>query len=194
MVQNLAIVLKSNFPINQRVTIFDKTLGKIEASVLRKDIILSNGMLFSYNFSQNNTFQIIKDIYFIEMPCIEKSNLMFFHNVLELCNYFLPFGISFYELFDYLNFLYISFDKIQTLQVQKIFLSKFFLILGFYPEINTSSTFDYIMYLPIDRAVNETINLTIEKELNTWIINCINMHPHIRAFKTFKFLNEIAIT
>lgn len=193
---NTAIVLKTYFPEKNKILIFDRTMGKLNVSLSANKISnLCNGTIFTYDFNEKNTFFIINNLNILDVPLnIGKTNILFLHNILEICYYFLPFGVVSNELFDLISFLYFYFDKFQTDQLQKFFLCRVFLILGIYPEVKMSDYFNYVMSLPIDMVDKNSIDLSLDKELNLWIIKCMQIHPYKNSLKTINFLTRVAVT
>lgn len=193
---NTAIILKTDFPNKQKITILDQALGKLDLWVdhKAKNLYLCNGMLLKYDQSKGPK-QVIKNIEIIDIPfALAKLNILFFHHILELCYYFIPEAVEEVEIFDLICFLLYSFEEVENLQLQKVILSRFFLLLGLYPEDGMSKKyFHYLMSIPIDRITNTAIDLKYEKELDLWIIKCVNMHPYSRSFKTMHFLNKIVV-
>lgn len=194
---NTGIVLKTFLPDKYKVIIFDRSLGKFDAIVPStiKHFNLCNGLLVNYNYQLKGKLQFIDNINIINDPfLLAQNDLLFFHHILELCYYFIPMGISCDDLFDFIKFLFFSPQKLKTVKSQKILLCRFFLLLGMYPECKTSPKFNYLMSIPIDIVDNELIDLENEKELNLWIIKCINIHPYAKSFKTINFLTEVVIS
>lgn len=195
---SIGIILNINIS-TYRAILFDKFLGKINIPMFQKfntSNNLCNGALISYSLNIENEKAKIQGINIIDVPfLIAKKNILFFHHIIELCNFFVPIGLPSNELFEMLNFAFYSFDEeLNNLQKQKIFLTKFFLSIGNYPENEALKSYIYeIMKIPIDTVINTQIDLKDEKELNLWILKCMNMNPYFKYFKTTNFLNKFII-
>lgn len=192
---NTGIILRVDFSNKQKIAIFDRDLGKLELNVWSdksRSLNLCNGMLINYVIGRQSR-PLINNINIINAPFeLAKLNILFLHHILELSYYFTSPGIEDVELFDLIYFLFYSFDQLENLRLQKIILVRFFLLLGFYPEDDGAKNyFYYLMSIPIDSIMDVAIDLKYEKELDLWIMKCINMHPYARSFKTMHFLNKI---
>lgn len=184
---NLGVVLKSYFPQKNKILLFDKYLGKISVSVANhnKDPRLTNGMIISrYIIDNSKKFNIIKNFEIIEYPISWYSDIYFLHHVLELYQYCTPKEAVCNELFELIYFLCSSFDKFKSINSKKIFLYKFFLILGIYPSDNDFYCHKLAIY-SIDKAINIKIDLDNEKKISNWLFKCIKL------FNVKSFLNEL---
>lgn len=199
MQKNYGIILKTYFPYNYKIVLFDAELGKIE-SILRikknQNYRLCNGMLINYLQTHKNNKFFIHDIEIIELPYISHhSQFLFFHHILELCYFFLPNNMKATEIFDLINFFYKDSEKLKNIQAQKIFLCKLLLLLGIYPEnIAVEEYFEAFFYNPIDNIIDKSLDLKFEKKLSSWIMTCINMHPQANLIKTKNFLTKVAVS
>lgn len=192
---NTGIILRVDFSNKQKIAIYDRALGKLEFNVWSdksRNLNLCNGMLINYVIGKDSRL-LINNINIINAPFeLAKLNILFLHHILELSYYFTSPGVEDVELFDLIYFLFYSFDQLENLRLQKIILVRFFLLLGFYPEDDGAKNyFYYLMSIPIDSIMAMAIDLKYEKELDLWIMKCINMHPYARSFKTKHFLNKI---
>jgi len=162
--KNIGVVLKTFFPIKHQVLVLDRNLGKLflvsknQNNLLR----LCNGVVFEYNLESENNKNLIREVDIIKFPNVGE-NILFFHHILELYNFFIPIGFTYCQLFDSLYSIYdlLEQEKI-TKQEQKLFLYKFFSLMGMCPEIA----------------------LQDEKFLEKWINTCINSHPNVNLLKT----------
>jgi hypothetical protein len=88
--------------------------------------------------------------------------------------------------------LYRSPDSVQNGAAKKVFLSKLFLVFGFYPEGEQFQKiyFKRLAAESLDTLLAEPIDLKVEKELDDWLFQCIATYPHMRHLKTMHFLTR----
>lgn len=160
--ENTAIVLKTFFPIEHKVLVLDKKLGKLFLVYKKNDIArLCNGAIFEYNIAHDKSKNIISECDIIKFPLVGED-ILFFHHILELYNFFIPIGYTYCELFDLLYSLYSLLEQKElAVKDKKIFLYQFFVLLGICP-----------------------LGLKDEKFLQEWINTCINSHPNANLLKT----------
>lgn len=190
---NIGIVLRSYFPKINKVLIFDKHLGKICVSIInaKKDPCFTNGMIIGgYKITSSEKFNIIKDFEIIDYPTQWYLDISFLHHALELYQYCIPHNACSEELFELIYFLCSSFDQFKSISSKKIFLYKFFLILGSYPQDNDFYSHRLATYA-IDNVVNMQIDLTSEKKICDWLSKCIKTYPVIGLLNAKNFLNEL---
>lgn len=184
---NSGIILKL-IPEKDLCIILDSLHGKIPCR--SKSKILLNGLEISYFLNKK------KDYFFLEKITIEnnpfevaKENLFFLHHILELTNFFSPLEKPNEEIYNILNFFLKYYPKFQSKIKQKIFLCKFFSLLGIYPDMKQISynIFEFIIS-PIDIVVDIEIDLNIERILDLWINYGIETHPYYKKLNTRRFL------
>jgi len=188
MVRQVGILWRKECERMQKFFILDRKLGKISVLSSRSDI--SRGSLMMYTVSSNRTSCNLNNVDVLDLPLIQSvSDLTFFHQVLELCYYFIPFGKGTTDIFELLLFLYASFESLNTRLCKKLFLCKFFAHLGFYPheEQPHIQTFRLVRSQYIDALIKKPIDLSLERKLDQWLDYCISMHPCSGSFKTVSF-------
>jgi len=214
-VQNkeLGFVLKRFFPFKQKLSIFAQQKGKIDVitspiSVCSK---LWPGMLVSFNTKKTN-----KNIYISENIEILLSpqedhflNLAWIHHLLELCYFFIPQEKPQNEIFKHLYscFLILKLEHIFSNQfetIKKICSLKFMQLAGFYPRNNLEpllNIYEQLTCMSIDiddqqkvkflKTALELITNAQIKEIDNWILNCVQNHPYVNSFKTICIRSEI---
>jgi hypothetical protein len=169
-----AIVLKSSSAYRNTLILLSENLGKIEALAgnahqmrSRGSLLLSHGALISGNFSKREHRYKLSDVQILETPLYwARENFLFFHHVLELCNYFIPWDENMDDMFELMSFLYTHPESLTSGSAQKKFLESFFKKLGMYPEHE---------------------HATIE----SWIQSCINEHPQSQLLQTAGYLKTL---
>lgn len=162
--QHKGIVLRASSAYKRTVTLFDDRLGKIEG-ISGKEF--SHGALVSYTLKKAGARYFLQDLKLLEMPMEwARGNFLFFHHVLELCDYFVPWDVHCEALFALVYFLYSKPESVQTPQAQKMFLYSFFKRVGVHPE-------------PGDHTVDE------------WIQACIDEHPQVLSLRTAGYLKTL---
>jgi len=189
--KNKGIVLKTYQPYKCKLSILDMHVGKIMAVPNRDGI--GNGACISYQIDEQPHIYFIRDINIIDMPmALAKDDILFVHHILELCYYFIPMGSTNPRIFPLLVKLYESPHIFQDTLLKKIFLFKCFTTLGLYPESKKFQQHSFLQLAAtsIDNLTSPLVDLTIEKELDDWLLHCISSHPCIGNFKTVNFLHE----
>ncbi len=192
------IILRSYLPKKQKLTVLDSKLGKIECipNNCKSLYSLSNGSLISYfpKIWKENYYNII-DIEVLQMPFYwGQSNLLFFHHVLELCDYFLPFeDKTSNDIFDLIILLYASPEKVKSVLSKKLFLCAFFKKLEIYPD-DVDSYDSVILNLISDflhSSLSDKYEMSVNTDLRRWLFGCVNAHPKAHRLRTIEFLNEL---
>jgi len=158
------IVLRAPSVYRSNCTLFDEQLGKIEG-ILGRPIKLSHGTLLTYAVQKRVTSYYLQDYKVLEMPLSWASdNFLFFHHVLELCDYFMPWDAHGEGLFELMMILYTNPDSVRTKKAQKLFLAAFFKHLGIHTEVHRGKD---------------------------WLRSCIEEHPQMLLLKTASFLKTL---
>ena len=132
--KNVGIVLRSPTIHKSTLTLFDKSVGKIEA-LNSPGEVLSSGSLVSYGLKKGRVRYFLQDVALLDMPFgLARVNVMFLHHILELCDYFVPWEGKNEELFTLMEVIYKNHEMIATPQGQKLFLNSFFKYVGEYSE------------------------------------------------------------
>lgn len=190
MEKNKGIVLKTYVPQKCKLAVLDQELGKIMAVPNRQTI--GNGAFINYYVQPRQNMHFIYDIELIDLPmALAKEDLLFVHHILELCYYFMPLNSCSHSIFNQLIFLYTSPVVLSSMLLKKVFLFQLFTKLGLYPEGPQFQTpqFHFLATASIDTIPLQKIDLIIEQELDTWLLNCISLHPCAKNFKTIQFLH-----
>lgn len=188
---HIGIVLKKNIPAKRTIVLLDKELGRIEYVTLVENICL--GALIQYQVRCVGSMSIVEQIEKIDIPLLRsQEDILFFHHVLELCFHFIPYTTSVIEIFTLLHYLYTADFLGRSLHHKKIFLVKFFTLLGIYPEDKQihEPWLYRIAGASIDMIIEQDLHLESSADINTWLRGCIGMHPRSDVFKTIHFLDE----
>lgn len=183
------IVLKRFFSKTRKISLLDQQAGKIDCIPSTENICLGAIILYS---KKENSRGLINDIETIALPMhLAQQDILFLHHLLELCYYFLPLETPLPEIFALIEFLYTVEDKPLTLTQKKLFLIKFFALLGIYPDDKKFRTpqFYRIASEPIDIMLYQGLDLMDEQYLNDWLLSCVRHHPDMDTFKTMRFLD-----
>ncbi|MEX0940119.1 MAG: hypothetical protein WDZ41_02070 [Candidatus Babeliales bacterium] len=188
MLQHKGFVLRSYMPKKQKISILDESLGKIEATYFQfgKMSQLSAGVLMCYYPLYRNSWYELEQMVIYDMPFdIVRQDINFYHQVLELCYYFLPLNCAADDIFNLVQYLLGSAPIMQTNKQKKLFLVRFFCALGVYPEIDIPGydSWDNLLSLPIDVMLKKTVKLS-EEILEQWVLACLQTHPQNAHFKT----------
>jgi hypothetical protein len=189
------IVLRAYLPNVHKCVIFDQLIGKFDATAPKGLQNLAPGFLVSYQrIAQYNQYKL-EVIELIAVPvCISHETIYFLHHVLELCYFFLPHESSNESLFCLLEFLLHAADFIKYSWFKKIFLLRFFISVGMYPEDEMLHTqrIRELIEGPIilqDHMLDSHTNQALTK----WLRDCIAMHPQKHLFKTLAIGSTYAL-
>lgn len=194
MQESLGIVLRLYKDKPFAVTLLDQTLGRIELyrtpSHTYPTLV---GSLVSYQRTQRTHNFFADRITLVGLAEeIIPHDLLFLHHVLEIVTHFMPAGNHDERLFDLLLYLYRpapnkwSTDRL----LQKIFLCKIVALLGMNDAVHNRLLLTVIPYLdtPIDILDSESLHLTNEQHITTWLHRCLEAHQPLAHFKTAHFL------
>jgi hypothetical protein len=182
------IILKKYFTHQQKIALLDREYGRSEYAVASQQACV--GALVEYRLRTYHRFDSIDTMEIVALPLqLACHDLLFFHQLLELCYYFIPSGLGSTEFFDFIAYIYTLTGPVPY-RSKQLFLIKFFVDLGIYPESP-----DEIVQLfhrtaasvPIDILIDLDLNLGGEDEIKTWLRRCIALHPQAGFFKTIHF-------
>lgn len=163
------IILRASSEYKSSLTVLDEYRGKIEGLVYTRKSSgrLFHGALISYSSKKSRSKYLILDIELLDMPTYwTGEHFLFFHHVLELADYFLPWDAQATVLFQLLHILYTDPEAVGTKHAQKVFLSHFFRRMGVYPEED----------------------ITGKESIETWLRACMLAHPGASSLHTAAFL------
>lgn len=188
---SVGIILKKNDVSSSKIIILDKIQGKIEC--IAPGVPLSVGSLITYTLQNRGFIHFISNINLVYVPLsLARTDMLFFHHVLELLYYFVHIGNHSQEAFDLLAFLYTTEDTMMSVHYKKIFIFKLLTCVGSIPEIARLHT-EYLQHLAnvsIKQLIDITLSASEEKELDQWLWCCVWQHPYVKEFKTVHFLAE----
>jgi len=191
MKKNIGIILKNYYPQRQKISVLDRKMGKIQYPS-PKNKAIPVGSLIGYYVEQNRyNFYKINQLEILNIPFeTATDDILFLHHVLEICYYFIPCGAEMQEIFNLLMYLYSFPYKLKYIIEKKLFLFKLFVSLGIFPEGKEFQTpyFHALSLQSIDTLISKKLPLGVERDLNTCLQTCIQMHPMFRYFKTVNFL------
>lgn len=200
-----AIVLQNLNPRKKKLCLLDQELGKIEGTLspISKIDNIAPGMVINYFIRTWRTVYVFYDVEIIDEPSYFASHdILFIHHVLELCTYFLPFNDNCEPIFHLVKQLYVENNLLQSNISKKLFLCKFFALVGIYPE--NAASYGAQFFNLISQAINskfeknkfdmnsfETDNHTLHSKLRSWLLSCVAAHPQAHTIKTIHFLHSL---
>lgn len=190
-----AIVLQNLNPRQKKICILDQELGRIEGTVspIAKLERIAPGMVINYCIRMWKTSYVFYDIEIIDEPMYyAHTDILFIHHVLEICFYFLPLNDSSEQIFHLVKLLYEESSLFQDAITKKIFLCKFFTLIGIYPD--NAAMYGAEFFSLISGAINsnfEADNHALNRKLRSWLLGCIATHPQSSAIKTIHFLHSL---
>lgn len=191
-IKNWGIVLRQPHNGNNKISVLDKEIGKIDGIVPATHLHrLCRGAIIQYVISTQRNGSLFQALDIIEIPFEwARHDILFLHHLLEITFHFLPFHIKHDSVFELLRFIY-SMPRGHSLLLKKLYVMRLFILLGMYPDINKDSTLVIALKRPFDDIVDKGIHLGInESELDAWLLECVFTHPHVSLFKTMHFLTR----
>ncbi len=185
------IILRKSGLSRYKIIVLDKIQGKIEC--ISPDLSFSTGSLITYTIRVQGSTHFMSNSSLLYIPLsLASSDMLFFHHVLELIDYFTNIGNCSEQVFDLLAFLYSNEQAMITVQSKKIFLLKLLTSMGSVPENNKARTdsITKLTTLNIKQLNSITISAKDEQELDRWLWYCVKEHPYVNEFKTIHFLAE----
>lgn len=184
------IVLKHTIHKNNRISLFDKKMGKIEGIVSKKNAQSIRGLHYGahvhYSILGQSTL-FIEDLEIIHLPLeLAMHDIEFLHQIIELCNFYLTEENNLHDLFE--HFIHLLHMK-QALSIaqKQLFLCIFFAHIGIYPD---DPPFQIEEFKKSDKVILQKkldeLGVTV---IQSWILACINMHPNKHKFKTIHTLD-----
>ncbi len=167
--QHTGIVLRAPSPSRNTVIIFDEHYGKIEGLVFleKHGSSLCHGALISYFPKKKGSKYALENWNLLDMPMYwAQHDFLFFHHILELCDYFLQWDEPSPEVFRLVHILYTNPLALEERTAQKSFLYYLFKSFGMYPDLQSST-------------------------LGKWFRACINTHPRAESLNTVAFLTVL---
>lgn len=192
------IVLRVYAPYQQKISIFDNAHGKIYAVAQSHSVALVHGELISYRLEPWRHMYRLCDIEAIKLPAAwVYEDILFLHHVLEIASFFIPEHSCAAQLFRLCHVLYEGFheQQIEHALLKKLFLGKFFALLGVYPDQafeNDEQLFH--LFAGLEEGISHEMYRGIQsidelhKKLERWLLGCIQTHPHANTFTTMHFL------
>jgi hypothetical protein len=189
--KNTGIIVDFLFPQKQKIVICDREQGIIEAMPESGVPIwrLCRGALLAYDLEKRCQRYFLHHIDIRDIPLAwARHDILFLHHILELATHFLSPAVGNAVAFDELRALYKACTTQTTPFFKKIFLVKFFLAVGLYPEhaILSPNLLGRLLDEPLDGILIDI--LPLEQEIDGWLRRCIHMHPQVTMFKTMHFL------
>jgi hypothetical protein len=189
-----AIVLQTPTMQRNGYIFFDQQLGPITAHVPKKGSKreLSRGALVQYVPELKGTWHSAQHVEIVAIPQQwVVINIWFLHHVLELVDFFVPASNQAENIFELLQLLYEPLsNEIDIPFFQKIFLCKFFILVGIYPEPRNTQDREFLALVAsgvesqTDCLPDEQKYVFLEKKMIQWLRECILLHPHADRLKT----------
>lgn len=176
------------------IVVLDAEAGKIRC--LPDGMPLCVGDLLTYYVTKKRQLLTLCALDRIALPLtLAHTELLFFHHVLEICNYCILPGMSMPGVFSLLEALYKTPVQQVNVTFKKCFLAKLFVLLGMYPEgpLGRHASFYTLIALPLDSIPNEAMLDDIGDRLHVWLRSCVLEHPQMQNFNTIHFLTEYGV-
>ncbi len=186
---HIGVVLKNYEPKSSKIALVDKELGRIDGVVFSRTICV--GSLLHYDVQRGRNGYLLEHVKVDNLPlALARSDLLFFHHVLELCYYFIPVASEVAGIFELLQFLYTVEYSACSKQSKKLFVLKLLATIGLYSEVSDmhEQTIRKLLAVPLNMIVHELLDEASEKIMDDWLLRCIAEHPFVKYFNTMHFL------
>ncbi len=190
---NYAIVLQTPTTHYNGYIFFDQQLGTINAHLHKKNSRhgLSRGALIQYSPQASGTWHSAHAVEIIAIPqqWVIK-NIWFLHHTLELIDFFVPRNHNSEDIFELMRLFYQPIHEVDVSFFQKLFLCKFFMLIGIYPEPRNIDDREFLSLMAYDTSLegrqvsDEQKYVFLEKKMIQWLRECILLHPHADRLKT----------
>ena len=185
------IVLK-NYHINRKkLLLLDAQRGKIEVTYREHQSRIQqlvHGAHINYKFEAHNARPSIAHINIMAMPChLARTNISFFHMILELCHHFIPINSNTEPIFELVHYLFTTPSTLSQ-SAQYLALCRFFALVGMYPEELpiAEESFNELCYQSFnDTILTKKLDSSEHHMIQSWVLRCIDVHPKKNTFKTF---------
>ena len=188
MASKNAIVLKQISP--HKIALLDREQGRIDGISFKPPLL---GALIEYRVDRERADTLfIGGCSILDLPFfLARSDILFWHHVLELCYHFVPIGSHVPELFELLLFLYtVEKGSFWGIQAKKLYLFKLLSMIGLQPELPKIPEIQRCKFvgMPLEKITNERLEKASEKMIDEWLRVCVSEHPAIEQFNTMHFL------
>lgn len=200
-----AIVLRSLSPLKQKVMLLDSTLGRVEGTIAPASALerLSSGMMISYAIEKWKSSYLFAQIDIIDEPAYYmQTDIHFLHHILELCSYFLPLHDSVPSVYQLVALLYDKQILLESSLEKKLFICKFFSLLGIYPDNAKSYDASFLHLISKGLISSDLISGDISSDfeakkqamhqkIRAWLLSCLATHPQMDKLKTAYYLYNL---
>jgi hypothetical protein len=175
--------------------IFDQQRGKMRVyhDFNRSKKYLTHGSLVQYSYKKASTLKVDDIIITMQPAAWIGEDLLFFHHILEMAVFFLPEHEPAPVLFEHFQLLYQPHRGTKQL-FKKLFMCRFFSLLGIYPENALTHYHDlfHLISRPINIMLNAQDDYVLQASAMTpWLLACIQTHPHAQRVQTINFLTNM---
>lgn len=191
-VSGIGIILRTWYPERSSTLIFDESRGLVRARVYGKDEWrkVQHGALVTYELVEQGERIFVQNLNLIAFPDLwARKELSFLHHVLELCAVFIqPNGAEralFRHLCQWYEGVLFCENNEDADWERLIFLTRFFLLIGCYPDDDTYPTVRFIARNP---QVDGEDRVAKRPVITRWLRECVALHPMSSKFKTVTFL------
>jgi len=200
--RSTGIVLQTRFPVKRVVIVLDSALGKIEVVPAKSTLEnMVRGFLVSYQLEEWRSLWIAHATEIAAIPAEWiKQDIIFMHQLLEVCLVYSPFNQAAPLLFEILNLIYSDLTIIQETCIRenwrkKILLCKLLALLGLYPDASVVSSqmkINDLVGLPVETIFSlhyptEYITLELDDDLTKWLKSALQLTQEHKQLKTFSF-------
>lgn len=174
-----------------KIALLDRVAGRVDGIV--SSPLVRVGSLIEYTIEKNRgTMRYIRHYSVVDVPLsLARTDILFWHHILELCYYFVPLGSFTQQLFELLEFLYtVDVGVYWCMRAKKLYLFKLLTCIGVYTRLPRLPIEQLLRFqsMPLTMITDDVINEQSEKQLDEWLRLCVYEHPAIRKFQTMHFL------
>lgn len=191
--QRVGIVLKQ-LDSPHKIALLDRDSGRVDGIVFKSICV---GSLLHYMVDrERGSYLFLSHCSITNLPfALARTDILFWHHVLELCFYFLPVGHQAGSVFELLHFLYTVEVAMHWEQhTKKLYLFKLLAAIGLYdalPQLVPAARVHELLAVPLADIMHYTLDEKSERVMNKWLRTCIAEHPKVEQFNTVHFLVQM---
>jgi hypothetical protein len=204
---DLGIVLKTFLPYKCKISVLSRNAGKVNIIVSRDAIkqIFSPGSIVSFFYTASRSDFFVQKVEFLYVPMGSIEDLCWIHYLLEICYYFLPLNAACVDAFRLIKYALELGNRSSIFEpyffiVKRICLVRLLMVIGFYPPnrlLYLIGLFDDMVRVSLDSSNAQKVRLLhtsfegitdqMVKDIDAWVLLCLQEHSHIAHFKTLLF-------
>lgn len=171
------IIIRSFLPVKQKIVVLSKQHG-IHHLICRMSSGCVHGGLIEWQEKRRSEQFFLVNYELVALPDRwAADDIVFLHSVFQLVHACIPVASNPEGMFEHLLLLYKSALHENREFYKKVFLCRFFSLLGLYPEYpqQYDEKFLCLISAPIDIMLSEQ-EMLLDKNVDAWVRGCVRTH------------------